>query len=77
MNKVENVKSKKVAVFGTGASPIDKREQFMGIMRKNLEALGIKTIDNFLAINFKRGKIVDGEQNIDKYVNSLMKFKNE
>jgi flavodoxin len=77
MKKAENVKPKKVAVFGTGMSPIERREQFNEIMRKNLEDLGIKTIDNFLAINFKRGKIVDGEQNIDNFINSLLKIKKE
>jgi len=73
MNKAENIKGKKVAVFGTGMSPINKREQFNEIMRNNLEKTGIKTVDNYLFINFKRGKIVDGEQNIDNFVNMILK----
>ena len=73
INKAENIKGKKVAVFGTRMSPIDKREQFIEIMINNLENTGIKKLDNFLAINFKRGKIVDGEQNIDNFVKTVIK----
>ncbi|MCJ7571033.1 MAG: flavodoxin family protein [Candidatus Thermoplasmatota archaeon] len=74
INKAENIKGKKVAVFGTGMSPLDKREQFKEIMKNNLENVGIKTVENYLLINFKRGQIVDGEQNIDDFVNTVLKL---
>ena len=74
MNKAENIKGKKVAIFGTGMSPIDKREQFKEIIKNNLENAGIKTVDNYLALHFKRGQIVDGEQNIDNFVNTVLKL---
>jgi len=74
MNKAENIKGKKIAVFGTGMSPIDKREQFKEIIRNNLEKAGIKTFDSFLALQFTRGKLVDGEQNIDNFVNTALKL---
>jgi len=77
MNKAENIKGKKVAIFGTGMSPINVREQFKEIIKNNLEKAGIKTFDSFLALQFKRGKLVDGEQNIDNFVNSVLKIKNE
>ena len=32
-----------------------------------------KTVENYLLINFRRGKITDGEQNIDNFVNSILK----
>lgn len=73
MKKAINIKGKKVAVFGTGMSPIDKREQFKEIMRNNLENAGIKTFDNFLPLQFRRGKIIDGEQNIDNFVKNVIK----
>ena len=73
INKAVNIKGKKVAVFGTGMSPINKREQFIEIIRNNLKNAGIKSADNFLAINFKRGKITDGEQNIDDFVKNILK----
>ena len=75
MKKAENIKGKKVAVFGTGMSPIDKRDQFNEIMRNDLENLGVKTVDNSLFINFRRGKIADGEQNIDNFVKTVLKTK--
>jgi flavodoxin len=73
MNKAENIKGKKVAVFGTGMSPIDKRERFNEIIKNNLESAGIKTIDNYLLLQMKKEKIVDGEQNIDDFVKTVLK----
>ena len=73
INKAENIKGKKVAIFGTGMSPINKREQFKEIMKNNLENAGIKTVENYLLINFKRGQIKDGEQNIDNFVKNILK----
>ena len=72
IKKAVNINGKKLAVFGTGMSPIDKRQQFNEIIRNNLENAGIKTAYNFLAINFKRGKIADGEQNIDNFVKEVL-----
>jgi flavodoxin len=74
INKAENMKGKKIAIFGTGMSPINKREQFKEIIKNNLEKAGLKTFDNFLALQFTRGKLVDGEQTIDNFVNSVLKL---
>jgi flavodoxin len=74
INKAENMKGKKIAIFGTGMSPINKREQFKEIIKNNLEKAGLKTFDNFLALQFTRGKLVDGEQTIDNFVNSILKL---
>lgn len=73
MNKAENIKGKKVAVFGTGMSPIDKREQFNEIMRNTLQKVGIKAVDSYLALNFKRGRLVDGGQHIDNFISRILK----
>jgi flavodoxin len=75
INKAENIKGKKVAVFSIGAfSTIDNREQFKEIMKNNLEKAGLKTFDSYLALRFKRHKIIDGEQNIDNFVNTVLKL---
>jgi len=74
INKAENIKGKKIALFGTGMSPLHAREQFKEIMKNNLEKTGLKTVDNILALQFKRGKLVDGEQNIDNFVNTILKI---
>jgi len=73
INKAENIKGKKVAIFGTGMSPINQREQFKEIMKNNLQDAGVKTDENYLLINFKRGQIKDGEQNIDNFVKNILK----
>ena len=74
LNKAENIKGKTVAVFGTGMSPIDKREQFNEIIKNSLKDAQGKLVDSFLALNFKKGQIVDGEQNIDNFVNEVLKI---
>lgn len=73
VNKAENIKGKNVAIFGTGMSPINDREKFKEMMRNNLENAGIKTFDNFLPLQFKKGEIIDGEQNIDNFVKNVIK----
>jgi hypothetical protein len=55
-------------------SPISDREQFKEIIRNNFENAGMKTFDSFLVLQFKRGKLVDGEQNIDNFVNTVLKL---
>jgi len=74
INKAENMKEKKVAIFKTGMIPIDKIVPFKEIIKNNLEKVGLKTFDSFLALQFTRGKLVDGEQNIDNFVNSVLKL---
>jgi len=73
MDKAENAKGKKAAIFNTGMSPIDKREKLIEIIKNNLENMGIKTVDNYLALKMKKGQIVDGEQNIDNFVKTVLK----
>jgi len=73
MNKAKNIKGKKIAIFGTGMSPIDNRLKFKEIIKDNLKTLGAKTNDNFLALRMKKGQITDGEQNIDNFVENVLK----
>jgi len=73
MNRAENIKGKKVAVFGTGMSPIDKREKFKEIIKDNLESLGVKTNDNFLALRMKDEQIIEGKENMDNFVKTVLK----
>ena len=72
MKKAENIQGKKVAVFGTGMSPIDKRDQLKEIMKNNFEKAGIKTINGFLTLHYRNGQLVDGQQNIDSFVNNCL-----
>jgi flavodoxin len=72
MNKAVNMKGKKVCVFGTGMSPIDKRDQFKEIINNNFKQAGIKTVDAFLTLNYRRGHLADGQQHIDAFVNNCL-----
>ena len=72
MKKAENVKGKKVVVFGTGMSPIDQRDKFKEIIRNNFEQAGITSIDGFLTLNYRRGRLVDGQQHIDAFVSNCL-----
>ena len=74
MSKAENIKGKNAAVFGTGISPINSREKFKEVIENNLKSVGVKTVDNFLALRMKKGQILDGEQNIDNFVKTVLKM---
>ncbi|MDH7517419.1 MAG: flavodoxin family protein [Candidatus Thermoplasmatota archaeon] len=73
MNKAENINGKKAAVFSTGISPINNREKFNEIIRNNLENAGVKIVDSYLALRMKKEQILDGEQNIDSFVKTVLK----
>jgi flavodoxin len=73
INKAKNMNGKKIAIFGTGLSPINDRDKFQEIIKNNLEKVGQETPDSFLAVQFTRGKLVDGAQNIDTFINTLLK----
>jgi flavodoxin len=72
LNQVKNIKGKTVAVFGTGMSPIDKRDQFKEIMKSNIEKAGAKTFDTFLTLEFKRGRLTNGGQHIESFVSAFL-----
>ncbi|MFA5102296.1 MAG: flavodoxin family protein [Candidatus Thermoplasmatota archaeon] len=74
INKAENMKGKKIAVFSTGLSPIADRGLYKEILKTNLEKAGVKPFDSFLALQFKKDRLVDGDQNIDNFVNSVLKM---
>ena len=73
MDKAEHIKGKKVAVFSTGMSPIDQRQRFIEKMKNILTHAGFTPVDTYLALNFKRGKMVDGEQHIDNFITTVLK----
>lgn len=73
MSKAENIKGKKVAVFSTCSGSIQNRERFNEVIKTNLESTGVKTVGNYLSLQMKKEQIVDGEQNIDSFVKSVLK----
>jgi len=72
MNKAENIRGKKMAVFSTGMSPIDKRDQFLEIIKNVFKNTGIGSVGALLALNYKRGRLANGQQNIDTFVKNCL-----
>jgi len=72
LNQAKNMTGKTVAVFGTGMSPTDKRDQFKEIMKSNVEKAGAKTFETFLALEFKRGRLTNGGQQIESFVSAFL-----
>jgi len=73
MSNAKNVKGKKAAVFSTCGGSVDNREKFNEIIKNNLESIGLKTVDNYLALKMKKERIIDGEHNIDNFVKTVLK----
>jgi flavodoxin len=71
MSKAENVKGKKAAIFNTGMTPINNREQVIQMIKDELVKIGLSTIDNTLTLKMKKQEILDGEQNIDEFVSKI------
>ena len=72
--EAKNVQGKKIAFFGTGMSPVKSREQFIEIMKTDVEKAGMKKVDNFLFLQFRRGKLIDGQQHVDHFVDAILKL---
>jgi flavodoxin len=75
MKKNASLKGKKVAVFATGRSPIDSRERFNEMMRNIRENAGATPVGTNLALQFKRGNLADGQQNIDSFIDTVLTVK--
>jgi flavodoxin len=73
MNKAENVNGKKAAIFMIGISPINKRDRAKEKIKNDLEKVGLKPLKSTLLIRTKRDNIVEGEENIDNFVKSVLK----
>jgi len=73
LKKAENIKGKKGAVFITGAGKIDSNKKVFSYIKKELDELGIKTYENHLILQFKKDKIIHGEENIEKFLKNVMK----
>jgi len=73
LNKAENIKGKKGAIFSIGGTPIDNREKVVEIIKNDLKNIGIKATDDYLALRMKNEQIVEGEQDIDNFVKTVIK----
>jgi len=72
MSKAENIKDKKVAFFNTCGGSIEDSKKTFDIIKQDLHNMGLSTTDHFLSLRMKKQKIIDGEQNIDDFVNKII-----
>jgi len=73
INKAKNSEGKKAAIFLTCSSNPDKNVNAAEIISKYLEKINIKTIDGFFILKMKKNQIISGEQNIDDFVEKIIK----
>ena len=72
INKIgKTISGKKTMVFLTCSSKPDKYVKAAKIVSKYLEKNNIKTTDTFLILKMKKKQIIDGEQNIDNFVETI------
>ncbi|MEA2055859.1 MAG: NAD(P)H-dependent oxidoreductase [Candidatus Thermoplasmatota archaeon] len=73
LEKAQNSKGKNAGIFVTCRRETIKQSK-AGIMVKNeLKKHDMKPINELLALKMKKEKIVDGEQNIDSFIKTVMK----
>ena len=68
----KNIKGKQTAMFITGSGPSDPQGKPRQMMRQSLMNAGMNPSENFLGLQMKKGRIVEGEQRIDGFVNLLL-----
>ena len=72
-SSAQNIKGKKTAMFITGGGKPEPQGKPRQMMQQNLTNAGMKTTDMFLGLQMRRGTIKEGEQQIDGFVQSILK----
>jgi len=72
-SSAKNISGKKTAMFITGGGTPEPLGKPRELMQKNLTSAGMKTSDVFLGLKMNKGTIKEGEQQIDSFVQSILK----
>jgi len=72
-SSAKNVKGKKTAMFITGGGKPEPQGKPRQMMQQSLTDAGMKTTDVFLGLQMGKGLIKEGEQQIDGFVQSVLK----
>ena len=64
----KNVKGKKTVMFVTGGGKPDSQGKAKDCIKQQLETVGVNATDAILVLQMKKGKIKDGEQQIDGFL---------
>lgn len=73
VNSTTNVKAKNCAIFLTCAGDRERCKKALEILSNYLKKVGIENTNNNLILRMKKGKIIEGEEEIDKFVRKLLK----
>ena len=71
LNKSDGFKDKKFAIFITGGRSISSNEPAIESMKNELNKIGINNIEIDLILKMGKGKIFDGEDNIDTFISKI------
>ena len=72
-SSAKNINGKKNAMFITGGGTPDPQGKPREMMKQNLSNVGMKTSDLFLGLKMRGGTIKEGEQQIDGFVQLILK----
>ncbi len=72
-SSAKNIKGKKVSVFITGGGKPEYQGKQYQMVRQSLRDLGMELSDSFLGLQMRKGKIKDGQQQIDVFIQSVLK----
>jgi len=73
LEKAQNSKGKKAGIFVTCRREAIKQSKAGRLVKNELEKHNMEPINGILALKMNKGKIVNGEQNIDSFIKTVMK----
>jgi flavodoxin len=71
-SSAKNIKEKKTAMFITGGGLPDPQGKPRQMMQQYLSDFGMNLSDSFLGLKMQKGKIREGEQHIEGFVQSIL-----
>jgi flavodoxin len=71
INKSKGINNQQFFIFITGSRSISSNEPVIKFMKNELFKLGVINIEAELILKMRKGKIVDGKNKIDSFVNKI------
>jgi len=71
-SSAKNIKGKKTALFITGGGTPEPQGKPRTMMQENLTNVGVNLSDSFLGLQMRKGTIKEGEQDIERFVQSIL-----
>lgn len=71
-SSAKNIKGKKATLFITGGGTPDPQGKPRQMIQQHLQNLGMDITDSFLGLQMGRGKIKEGGQHIDRFIQSIL-----